>query len=196
MNINSKKIIKAYKIFGKNIVFRNADVSDAEFILSLRLDAKKSLFISMTSLKIESQIAWLKNYSEADDQAYFIIETIDGTALGTVRIYNAVDDKFCWGSWILSDKAQKSAAIESALIVYSFAIDYLGFKSAHCLNVRKGNHSVRRFHEQCGAELVDENEYDYIYAIKFEQIMAIRDKAKMYLPRNIIVEWDRSDRAS
>jgi hypothetical protein len=187
------KIVKARKISGNNLVFRNVVLSDAEFILSLRLDAKKSKFLSPTSGEISSQVAWLKNYTETDGQAYFIIETIDGAPLGTVRIYDAVEDRFCWGSWILKDGAPKSAAIESALMVYTFAVNYLGFNIGHNLNVRKGNLAVCRFHEQFGAELVDENEYDFIYTINLEKILAILDKAKMYLPKGINVEWEKNN---
>jgi len=39
-------------------------------------------------------------------------------------------DSFCWGSWILKDVAPQSAAIESALMVYSYAVEHLRFQAA------------------------------------------------------------------
>ena len=186
------QIRKAHKISGRTLVFRNAEISDAPFILSLRVDREKSRYLSPTSPEISQQVAWLEDYAEKSDQAYFIIETKEGLPLGMVRIYDAVGDSFCWGSWILKDEAPRSAAIESALMVYSYALDHLGFRGAHQLNVRKGNVGVVRFHESFGAERISETEDDFIYEIIFEKIVAIREKAKMYLPENVKVDWDGS----
>ena len=181
------QILKARKIKGRTLIFRNVEVTDAEFILSLRTDAKKSKYLMETSPEVRRQINWLEDYAGKTDQAYFIIENKEGSSLGTVRIYDAKQDSFCWGSWILKDEAPKSAAIESALMVYSYAIDYLGFKKAH-LDIRKGNEKVVRFHEGFGAVRVGETDIDYLYEIELEKISEIRNKAKMYLPDSVIVE--------
>lgn len=122
------KIRKAKRMTGKNLVLRNATVKDAVFILTLRIDAQKSWYLSKTSPELKAQIAWLDAYAVSDDQAYFIIETQHGEPLGSVRLYDAQGESFCWGSWILKDGAPSSAAIESALIVYAYAIDHLGFR--------------------------------------------------------------------
>ena len=195
MTVITKKnrgIRKAQKVSGRTLVFRNAEISDAPFILSLRVDREKSRYLSQTSPEISQQVAWLEDYAKKTDQAYFIIETKEGLQLGTVRIYDAEGDSFCWGSWILKDGAPRSAAIESALMVYSYAIDHLGFRDAHHLNTRKGNAGVIRFHESFGAERVRETESEFIYEIKFEKIISMREKVKMYLPSNVIVNWDGS----
>ena len=108
-------------------MFRDACVSDAEFILSLRTDENKSRFLSATKNDLEAQKAWLIQYAAADDQAYFIIEFND-EPIGTVRLYDAQQDSFCWGSWILKDGRPRQAAMESALMVYAYAVNHLGFK--------------------------------------------------------------------
>jgi len=181
------RISKARKIKGRTLIFRNAEVSDAEFILSLRTDAKKSKYLMKTSTEVRRQIDWLEEYASKTDQAYFIIEDKDGFPLGTVRIYDAKEDSFCWGSWILKDNVPKSTAIESALMVYSYAVDYLGFKKAH-LDIRKGNAKVLRFHETFGAVRVGETDMDYLYEIGHDEIRTIRNKAKMYLPESIVID--------
>ena len=126
---------------------------------------------------------WLRNYAEADDQAYFIIE-IDGQSVGTVRLYDAKDDSFCWGSWILAANAPKTAAIESALMVYAYAVDHLGFQSAH-FDVRKSNQRVWNFHERFGAVRTSESDNDYFYALTLVEIQKSRKRYSKYLPEGI-----------
>jgi RimJ/RimL family protein N-acetyltransferase len=185
---DNRQILKAHKLRGRTLVFRNAEVTDAAFILSLRVDSKKSKYLTQTSPEVSRQIAWLDDYAGKVDQAYFIIETKESSPLGSVRLYDAQGDSFCWGSWILKDGAPRSAAIESALMVYSYAIDHLGFRATH-FDVRKGNENVRRFHERCGAERVGETDTDYLYQINLEKIIALRTKAKIYLAESVTVEW-------
>lgn len=169
-------------------MFRNAEVTDAAFILSLRSDNNKSRYLSQTSPEFSHQVAWLNDYTGKTDQAYFIIETKERVLLGTVRLYDAHSNSFCWGSWILKDGAPQSAAVESALMVYSYAIDHLGFRAAH-FDVRKGNENVWRFHERFGAARVGETENDYLYQINIEKMLAARLKYKKYLPEIVTVEW-------
>lgn len=180
-------IRKAARITGRTLAFRNADVADAGFILSLRMDDNKSRHISRTPPDPERQRAWLQAYADSEDQAYFIILQQD-EPVGTVRLYDPREDSFCWGSWILKDSCPAHAAIESALMVYACAIDHLGFTSAH-FDVRKGNESVWKFHERFGAQRVGESELDYFYRLGHEAIMASRRRYARYLPEPVKVEW-------
>lgn len=148
------QIRKAEKIQGKTLVFRDAVETDAEFILKQRTDSQKSRYLSTTDVDIEKQKIWLREYAQKRDQAYFIIENLQRETLGTVRLYDAQEKSFCWGSWILKEGAPQTAAIESALMVYAYAIDYMQFDSAH-FDVRRGNESVWRFHERFGANRVN-----------------------------------------
>jgi hypothetical protein len=90
------KIRKAALVRGETLVFRDACASDAEFILSLRTDENKSRFLSATKNDLDAQKAWLLQYGSAEDQAYFIIEFND-EPIGTVRLYDAQQESFCWG---------------------------------------------------------------------------------------------------
>ena len=184
---STPELRKAKRLTGKTLVFRGADTGDAAFILALRTDNRKSQHLSSTSPGIDRQIAWLEAYAGKSDQAYFIIENRIGELLGTVRLYDAQDTSFCWGSWILKDGAPQSAAIESVLIVYAYAIDYLGFSQAH-FDVRKDNESVWRFHERFGAERSGETEQDYLYRIGPEKIEAARKHYKKCLPGLLTIE--------
>jgi len=189
MNVpGTPQIRKAQWVRGRTLVFRNAGKSDAGFILSLRSDSNKSRYSSQTSPEFSHQVSWLNDYAKKTDQAYFIIESTEGAPLGTVRLYDAQADSFCWGSWILKDGAAQPAAIESALMVYSYATDHLGFRAAH-FDVRKGNLNVCRFHERFGAERVGETANDYLYQIDIVKILAARLRYKRYLPEIVTVKW-------
>ena len=178
------KILKATYLLGHRLNFRNASIKDAEFILSLRTDKKKSEHLSQTTNDLDMQVDWLKRYELAVDQAYFIIEDKFGVSLGTVRLYDQVEQSFCWGSWILKEGAPQSAAIESALMVYSYAIDHLGFHAAH-FDVRKANENVCRFHERFGAKRMEETEIDFLYQINANEILAARSKYQKFLPESV-----------
>lgn len=177
--------LKAEKVIGKTIYLRNVTVDDAEFILSLRNDDKKSRFLSKTNPELDAQKEWINSYSSDSSQAYFIICTKDDRKIGTVRVYDIIANSFCWGSWILTDEAPASASIESALIIYKYALSR-GLESAH-FDVRKGNTSVYRFHERFGAVRVSESENDYFYKLNNDAIITSLNKYKKHMPDDIIV---------
>lgn len=179
-------LYKAKRLIGKTLVLRNADLSDAVFILSLRTDAKKSRHLSSVSNQISDQESWLERYALRDNEAYFIIENINGESLGTVRLYDPIKYSFCWGSWIIKDGAPPSVAIESALMVYAYALDTLGFLTAH-FQVNKANKRVANFHERFGATKIAENDVEYEYIITNEAIRASMQHYRRYLPNSIEV---------
>ena len=186
--MNYPAIRKATRIIGKNINFRNAELSDASFILALRTDEKKSRNISAGAGSLEEQEDWLRKYAARENEAYFIIENKSGTRFGTIRIYAQKEQTFCWGSWIVVDGAPQTVAIESMLMVYSYALDTLGFQSAY-FQINRENQSVWKFKERFGAIRVTENEIEYHYIITHE---AMRDSLKRYqklLPERLKVEF-------
>ena len=173
------RVCKAARVVGKTLNFRNAMVDDAAFILSLRTDAEKSRYLSAVSGELAEQAAWLERYDHADDQAYFIIE-YKGTPIGTVRLYDPRGESFCWCSWILHSSRPSQAAMESALMVYAYAVDHLGFKAAH-FEVRKGNERVWQFHERFGAVRTSETELDYNYKLEASAIAVSRNRYRRFL---------------
>jgi len=148
------KIFKSDFVIGDTIKFRNVELNDAEYIYNLRVNPHKSRFITATPEGVINQITWIKEYEQSIDQAYFIIEKIsDNSRIGTVRLYDPISyptPSFSWGSWILSGTAPNHAAIESALMVYEYGFEYLGYNFSH-FNVRRDNVSVCKFHERMGA---------------------------------------------
>lgn len=183
---SSPKIHPVSRIRGKTLMLVSAQEKDAEFILSLRTNPRKSRHLSKTSNDLEEQIRWLKKYQEEGNQAYFIIH-FEHKPIGTVRLYDARGESFCWGSWILTDYAPPHGAIESALIVYSLGINHLGFKESH-FDVRKENESVIRFHKKFGANCIGETSKDYLFKIGSSEISSSMRRYARYLPSGITIE--------
>ncbi|WP_314420613.1 GNAT family N-acetyltransferase [Pseudescherichia vulneris] len=179
-------ILQADQITGRTVKLRNVRPEDAEFIVALRTNEKKGKFISATSQDISQQKAWINNYLHSEGQAYFIITDLNDKPFGTVRLYDRQGDSFCWGSWIISEEAPSHYAIESALIIYAYALK-LGFERAH-FEVRKGNASVIKFHERFGAKRISETEQDIFYSLPKENIINSLEKFKKYLPEDIKLE--------
>jgi RimJ/RimL family protein N-acetyltransferase len=178
---------KAKLVIGKTLCFRNAGFSDAAFILSLRTDTNKSRHLSSVSNQLSDQEAWLERYSLRENEAYFIIENDAGESLGTVRLYDSVNHSFGWGSWIVKDGVPQSVAIESALMVYAYALDTLGFLTAH-FQVNKENERVSLFHERFGATRIAENADEYEYIITNDAIRNSMQRYRRYLPISLKVE--------
>lgn len=168
-------MIKA--IAGKNINLRDIEISDAQFVLDLRTNDKKSLYLHKTDADIQKQINYINKYKTLKNEWYFIIEDKNGKPLGTVRIYDVIGDSFCWGSWLIVDNAPSQTALESALLIYDYAFDYLNFNNVH-FDVRKGNVKVQRFHELFGAQRTGETELDILYKYDKETYKNISEKLK------------------
>jgi RimJ/RimL family protein N-acetyltransferase len=156
----------------KTVKLRLIEEQDAEFVLKLRLDDRYNQFLSSVNPSVEAQKEWIKQYKNDEVegiQYYFIIERLDGTPCGTVRIYDLKEDSFCWGSWILNEDKTRYAALESAFLVYQFAFEHLDFTKSH-FDVRKGNDRVISFHEKMGAVKTGETELNLLFEITKEAV--------------------------
>ncbi len=180
-------IRKARRVQGHGLVWRDARPADAAFILSLRTDETKNRYLSSVADDLQAQAAWLDAYQQRPGEAYFIIASRNGPDLGTVRLYDAQGDSFCWGSWILGDARPAAAAMESALMVYAYAQDTLGFKHAH-FQVHKKNERVCAFHERFGAERVAQDGDDFQYVLSEACIRTARDRYARFLPGALVVD--------
>lgn len=165
---------------GRNIYLREVDLSDAEFILLLRTDPSKNKFLSFTENNLSQQKNYISAYKRNIEDYYFIICFSNGLPIGTIRIYDIRDQSFCWGSWILSDDANSSSALESALLLYDYAFFSLHYKSSH-FDVRKENLNVIKFHQKFGAEITAEDELNVYFKFTLENYLKIRQKYVRFL---------------
>lgn len=162
----------------KSIRLRFVEEADAEFILKLRLDEKYNQFLSSVSADLQSQKNWINKYKadeEAGKQFYFIIELLDGTPCGTVRVYDLNEESFCWGSWILNENKTRYAALESAFLVYKFGFEELGYNKSH-FDVMKANEKVISFHEKMGAKKIAEDTDNYYFNISHSDVNHAKSK--------------------
>jgi len=171
------------KIIGKNLRLRDVEVSDASFILSLRLDEKKGKYLHKVSGDLRVQKEYILSYKSKNNEWYFIIESLDNEKLGTIRIYDIKDSSFCWGSWIIKQGAPIPTAIESALLIYEYAFYTLNFDRSH-FDVRKENKKVQLFHERMLAKQIGETELDFLYSYSKQDYEKIKEKYKKWLVVN------------
>lgn len=78
----------------KHIKLRLANVEDSDFILNLRLDPELNRHVSEVENDVEKQKQWMLSYKERErnrSEFYFIIESIQGTPYGAVRLYDFKD---------------------------------------------------------------------------------------------------------
>lgn len=171
------------RLRARRIGFRLAEPSDAGFIHALRTDPAKSTHLSETRGDAADQRRWLEDYKRREAlgaEYYFVIEAADGRPCGVVRLYDFRGASFCWGSWVLADWAPRTAAIESAVLVYETGFGPLGFTQSH-FAVRKGNERVWRFHERMGASRVGSTERDHLYRYGRDRYLAVRPRYARFL---------------
>ena len=177
------RIRRVAQLPGRTILLREVQEADAAFILSLRLDPRKNRYLSPVVDDVDRQREWIRGYLRSEGQAYFIICGLDGESLGTVRLYDAIGDSFSWGSWILKDGAPATAAVETAVLVYSVGL-YWGFRHAH-FQVHRGNTSVLAFHERFGARRTAETEEEVHLAIDEAAIRRSLERYANFLPEKL-----------
>lgn len=167
----------------KNSKLALAIESDAEFILSLRLNPELNRHVSRVEANLQGQIEWLRNYKEREarrTEFYFIIKDHQDKKLGTVRLYDFRAESFCWGSWMVMPGSPRKTAIESALNVYEFAFYTLGFNASH-FDVRNDNVRVIGFHERMGAEMTSSNELDSFFSFTKEVYEMTKNRYASFL---------------
>lgn len=165
---------------GRTIRLRLVDISDAGFILKLRQDDRYNRFLSQVRDDIDAQVSWIKNYKREEAkglQYYFIIERLDGTPCGTVRVYDLKESSFSWGSWILNEDKTRYAALESAFLIYKFGFDSLNYERSH-FEVMKGNDGVVSFHKKMGAKEVGQDEANFYFNIDKAAVEAAWDRLR------------------
>ena len=155
-----------------SIGVREVEVNDASYILKLRLDDSYSKYISKVSDEVSEQEnyirQYLKSYIRGRESFYFILtNTASGERCGTERIYNFKDDTFEWGSWILDSNKTRYAAMETAVLIYEFAFNTLGFGKSE-FEVNRNNEKVVSYHTKSGAKIIDEDDINYYFRVEKE----------------------------
>lgn len=173
------------KLSSKTINFRLAQIDDAEFIYSLRIDEKLNSYISKVDSNIREQRTWLESYKSREKlerEFYFIISRNDtNQSIGTIRLYGLTDNgQFCWGSWVLNENKTRTSAVESAFLLYYFAFECRGYKGSY-FQVDKENTKVNSFHIKTGAICISSDNVNNNYIFSLESYGVFKKKFKNFV---------------
>lgn len=146
---------------GHSFRLRPVTRQDSAFILELRADEELSRYLHPVSGRLVDQESWYDSYARRIGDWYWIIETIEGAAEGTVGIYNYnnANKSAEWGRWVL--RRGSLGAIESAWLIYRAAFEHLGLEEVFCRTL-KGNTQVVSFHQRCGLVETQEDSHSVI----------------------------------
>jgi len=192
MSAVNENLIRRYSTYPSlySLNVREVKVNDAEYIHKLRTDVYLSKYISTVNDDVEDQrqyiIKYLNDNTVKRISFYFILEnSTTGKRCGTVRIYNFNDDVFEWGSWILDGNKSRYAAMETAILIYEFAFNVLGFDRSE-FKVNKRNEKVISYHKKSGANIIRQDEYNFYFSIQKEISLqfsnTLRKKLKSKFP--------------
>ena len=157
-------------IIGKTINLREIEITDAEFVLSLRCDEKKAKHLHKTENNISKQVEYIKKCKTLDNEWYFIIERKNGEKIGTYRIYDIQKESFCIGSWLMINGTLSEEMLEADYQVRMFGFNKLNMDKIH-FDVRKGNKKVIQYHKLMGAKITGETELDYLFECSKEDFL-------------------------
>lgn len=146
---------------GHYVNLREVKIDDAEFILSLRCDEKKSKFLHKTEYDLKKQKEYIKSYF-LKNEYYFISENKKGEPIGTIRIYDIFDKTFTIGSWIMVNETTPEQVIETEFLCRMYGFGILDLSLCK-FDVRKENKKVVRYHKLTGSKIVGETDLDYFF---------------------------------
>lgn len=186
--MNVEDYLERLKSSQSKVTLRLCAESDAEFILAARGNESRNKHLSETSDDIEAQVSWLRSYKEreAAGEEYYFVLCAGGEDVGLIRLYGFLEDKFCWGSWLILPGAPSTVAYTSAMLMYEIGFGVLNFSSSY-FDVRVDNKSVWMFHERCGAELVRTDEIDRHYEFTRDAYLTLREKWTKFLAFEVCI---------
>lgn len=162
-----------------NITLRPVEEFDAEFILELRTDSKKSKFISSTNSDLEKQKKWIRDYKKREkinEEFYFIAIDENGEKFATYRLYNKNKYSIEVGSFV-SKPFYKNAinVIKVDVILKNFVFEELGYKIL-VFEVRKKNKSVISYHNKFNPLLINEDDLNCYYILHKDAFFETKNK--------------------
>lgn len=150
---------------GPTLRLRLITPEDATYVHGLRIDPTYARHLSAVRGTAEDQRRWIESYKPreaAGEEAYYIIERLDGLRCGTVRLYDIKADHFTWGSWILDQGKPPKAALESAVLSFGAGFELPGRHTA-LVDVRIDNHHAEAFYRRLGMTETHRTEQDIYF---------------------------------
>ena len=140
----------------------------------LRTNPSYNMHLSEVRGTVEDQRRWIENYKAREakgTELYYIIERLDGTRCGTVRLYDIMENEFTWGSWILDHNKPQKAALESAVLSFGIGFGQLQRQVA-LIDVRTDNERALKFYRRLGMQEVDHDDQDTYFT--YDQTISCR----------------------
>lgn len=135
-----------YIIQNEDRILRPVTLEDAEFIVRLRNQDLAHGYIHDTSLDVEIQRQWLRDFFQRENEYYWIITTLDGTPYGTLSLYNYDKEKnqIESGRWVRFP-GYDSNIIAGHVQMNDFIFNYLHIDRKVC-DVVNSNKKVLKYH--------------------------------------------------
>lgn len=148
------------------ITARFVEVTDVDFVLSLRSNKELSRFIHQTDNDRDAQIEWLKGYKKREraGKEYYFIFSKNGVDYGLERIYDVNEDSFTHGSFLFKPDAPIGMSSLCDIITREIGFDVLGIEK-NLFDVRKGNNNVLHYHKTFQPTFLYETELDRFFEL-------------------------------
>lgn len=164
---------------GSNIALLPVELNDAAFLVKLRTSASARIGLRAGATSEAGQREWLRAYFDRAKlglEHYFLI-LYARIPVGAVRIYNICRDRgeFTWGSWVIQEGTDPSAAWLSVVAIYDFAFDELQQSLAR-FEVVAQNGNVLRFHRAFGATVTRQTAAAVELSVTKEQYKILRPR--------------------
>ena len=110
-----------------DVVFRLVTEDDADFIIKLRTDPKKSRYITHTDVDVEKQRVWINSYKKRETEGleYYFLVSCGGIPTGVIRIYDIHDGIFEIGSIVMIDDAPIHCVLASTIMAKEIAFEMI-----------------------------------------------------------------------
>lgn len=135
-----------YTLINEDRILRPVTIDDAEFIVKLRNQGHVKGFIHDTSLDVEKQRQWIREYLKRENEFYWIINTLDGIPYGTTSLYNydKMKNQIESGRWVRLPGFNDNI-FSSHVQLRDFAFDILKVDSIIC-DIVSTNKQVLKYH--------------------------------------------------
>ena len=141
-----------YKLEGKYVNLRSVTEDDADFILSVRNDPRISEYLPPLKVTVEQQRQWISKQRSDKDSYYFLLEAPNGEPIGTIGVYDIVEDHAeCGRACCIGEPF---SAVEASTMLTDFVFNTLKL-SYTTIWVYEGNKPVIALNHSYGYEWIE-----------------------------------------
>lgn len=114
-----------HNIVGRTVDLRPVEVSDAEFILTLR-NSPLGQYLHPIKISLKEEVEWIKAQRERAGDYFFIIQDKSGKRIGTVGLKDVAGD--CGETSRFISQGSPVQNTEANLLIMDFAFDDVGIE--------------------------------------------------------------------